>query len=152
MAESAARPPLRLVGRERTAPQPMTHPASPAEAIARENHAAATNQALDPRDPRWAFAMRTRSQLQGAVLTPERRERLIREAGTMNLRPFDANVIIALVQDGARRDESFDRLATSLSFVRRPTRRSTADYAWRWAIALMAALVANMLLIRWFIG
>lgn len=152
MAESAIGPLLRLVGQERADALLDKRPATPAEAVADENHSAATNPALDPRDPRWAFAMRTRSQLQGAVLTPERRERLIREASTMNLRPFDANVIIALVQDGARRNDSMDRLATSLSLVHSPERRSTVDYAWRWAVALMAALVANMFLIRWLIG
>ncbi len=145
MAESAAWPPLRLVG-DRPPAQP-----NPADLVAMENRLAAGNTELDPRDPRWAFAMRTRSQLQGMVLTPERREQLLREAKTMNLRPFDASVIIAIVQDGARRGDSNTRLATSLALVR-PAQRAAVDYGWRWALALISALIVNFFLINWFTG
>jgi len=56
-----------------------------------------------PTDPRWVLAVRTADQLEGAILRPEKRERLIRLARTMGLTPFDANLIIAIVQDQARR-------------------------------------------------
>lgn len=59
-------------------------------------------------DPRWVFAARVASQLEGGrsgVLRPERRERLMRTAKLLGLRAFDASLVIALVQDSARRGE-----------------------------------------------
>lgn len=59
-------------------------------------------------DPRWVFAARVASQLEGGragVLRPERRERLMRTAKMLGLRAFDASLVIALVQDSARRGE-----------------------------------------------
>ena len=54
-------------------------------------------------DPRWVLAVRTAELLQGDILTPERRERIIRMGRLFNLTPFDANMVIAIVQDQARR-------------------------------------------------
>lgn len=54
-------------------------------------------------DPRWVLAVRTAELLQGAILSPERRERIVRMARLFDLTPFDANMIIAIVQDQARR-------------------------------------------------
>jgi len=47
--------------------------------------------------------VRTAELLQGNILSPERRERIIRMARLFDLTPFDANMIIAIVQDQARR-------------------------------------------------
>ena len=54
-------------------------------------------------DPRWAMAVRTAEQLQGTVLSPERRQRLLEMGRILGLSPFDSNLIIAIVQDRARR-------------------------------------------------
>lgn len=54
-------------------------------------------------DPRWVLAVRTAELLQGNLLSPERRERIVRMARLFDLTPFDANMIIAIVQDQARR-------------------------------------------------
>lgn len=54
-------------------------------------------------DPRWVLAVRTAELLQGDILSPERRERIVRMARLFDLTPFDANMIIAIVQDQARR-------------------------------------------------
>ena len=54
-------------------------------------------------DPRWVLAVRTAECLQGNILSPERRERIIHMARMFDLTPFDANMIIAIVQDQARR-------------------------------------------------
>ncbi len=54
-------------------------------------------------DPRWVLAVRTAELLQGNILGPERRERIVRMAKLFDLTPFDANMIIAIVQDQARR-------------------------------------------------
>lgn len=56
-------------------------------------------------DPRWVLAARAASTLEGgraAILTPENRRRLMDLAARMGLRPFDASLVIAIVQDAAR--------------------------------------------------
>jgi hypothetical protein len=54
-------------------------------------------------DARWALAVRVSAALQpGGLLTPEDRRTLMRTAKEMHLRPFDTNLIIAIVQDAAR--------------------------------------------------
>ncbi|MBY0112142.1 MAG: hypothetical protein K2Y21_04930 [Phycisphaerales bacterium] len=56
-------------------------------------------------DARWVFAVRVRREVQGghaAIVTPESRKRLLRLANRLGLRDFDANLVIAIVQDDAR--------------------------------------------------
>jgi hypothetical protein len=70
--------------------------------VARANAASVTLSALDPR---WVLAVAVSREVQGgraAVLTPESRRRLIGAGGRLGLRPFDANLVIAIVQDAAR--------------------------------------------------
>ncbi len=105
-----SRPSLRLVrpGEEqptepKAAPRPA-HRAAAYEHIAGENRAAAATD-MDPTDPRWVLALRVAQSLEGAQLRPHKRERLLQLATHLGMRPFDANLIIALVQDRARRGE-----------------------------------------------
>lgn len=56
-----------------------------------------------PSDPRWVMAIRTASVMQGAILPPQNREKLIKLGKILNLSPFDTNLIIAIIQDQARR-------------------------------------------------
>ena len=56
-------------------------------------------------DARWVLAVRTAEWLQGgraAILTPEHRRRIVSLAARIGLRPFDASLIIAIVQDAVR--------------------------------------------------
>lgn len=56
-------------------------------------------------DARWALAVRTATLVEGGragLLTPENRRRVLESAKLMGLRPFDANLVIAIVQDAAR--------------------------------------------------
>src|ERR1051326_6620618 len=60
---------------------------------------------VDAADPRWGFAVRAASRLQGgaaAILAPEDRAILGDLARRLGLRAFDASLIIAIVQDAAR--------------------------------------------------
>lgn len=57
----------------------------------------------NPLDPRWMLAVRTTHQLEGSILSPEKREVLIREGVESGLTPFEANLVIAIVQEQARR-------------------------------------------------
>lgn len=100
------------------------------------------------------------------MLTPDRRRRLVRLATRVGLREFDANLIIAIVQDEARTGEAQprtgppglptdgiaarDAMARRIAMVR-PVRRRT--YASPWPVLVAAAIIAMvgvMLAIRWF--
>ncbi len=99
----APRRPLLRVDESRPAPKAVSaRDKSRSAEVAAENAAAAT---LSATDARWIFAVRVSEHLDGgkaAVLTPDRRQRLLRLATNIGLRPFDANLIIAIVQDEAR--------------------------------------------------
>jgi hypothetical protein len=75
------------------------------ERIARENRASAT-AAPKPNDPRLAMISETVHRLQGTILTPEDRSALLAFGRARGLRAFDSNLLIAMVQDRARRGET----------------------------------------------
>ncbi|MDX2115661.1 MAG: hypothetical protein SFZ24_08590 [Planctomycetota bacterium] len=77
-------------------------------AVETENRAAALLTSGDRavEDLRQIFALRAASTLEGgraAILRPERRRELVAGAAALGMRPFEANLIIAVVQDGVRR-------------------------------------------------
>jgi hypothetical protein len=148
-----------------------------ARAVARENRLAARGDAqppidsreIDPRDPRWVLAMQTQARLQGAMLPVERREELMRSGRRLGLRPFEANLVIAVMQDRARRGEQPATARPTLKFVpvadpgpspasfaertKAPSRSlASAIVLMRWfAAGALAAAVAT-LVIRWLTG
>jgi hypothetical protein len=81
---------------------------------------------MDAADPRWVLAVRTSQCLQGAILAPEQRDRLLILARLLGLTPFDANLIIAIVQDQARRGHAKEYCAAAgrnqLAMIPLPTR------------------------------
>ncbi len=130
-----------------------------ADRIASENRSAAT---LSDDDARSILALRVREQLQGgttAILTPERRSTLLTTATMLGLRPFDANLIIAIVQDAARRGEGVEHPQTDGRLKMVPPAGSRAVRAKRersFAIAIVASIVIAfvmlVLAIRWVLG
>ncbi len=153
MSSAAHNPHLRLVGTD----DPIAHAnwvrnRRARQEVTRANRAAAQNPTLEPTDPRWVLAVRAYSQLQGSALTPERRERVMRTARHLGVRPFDANVIVAIVQDQARRGEGLSGAAPTLELIKRPERVRSAGSAWmRWVAAIATAIAANALLIMWLL-
>lgn len=127
-------------------------------AVEAENRAASE---LSIEDARLIFAEEVGEQLQGgtvALLTPERRKRLISRAEGLGLRPFDANLIIAIMQDRARGGE-FDADARGdarLGLIRpadEMTSQTGPRAAWiRWLA--VGALTAGLfvLLVLWIVG
>ena len=88
--------PLRLVGRAEPTPGAIPGAIPGAQPPIGQPLTQAT-------DPRWVLAVRVAEALEGPILRPEKRERLLRLARVMGLRSFDANLVIAIVQDQARR-------------------------------------------------
>lgn len=54
-------------------------------------------------DPRWVLAISTAQMMQGSVLPPTKREALMSQGKSMGLSPFDCSLVLAIIQDRARR-------------------------------------------------
>ncbi|MEX0885707.1 MAG: hypothetical protein WD009_04630 [Phycisphaeraceae bacterium] len=84
-----------------------------------------------PGDPRWVLAARAADKLEGTLLRPEHRDRLIRLGRMLGLSPFDANLVIAIVQDQARRGHPPHHCAAAgrqqLQLIALPRRRTMLD-------------------------
>ncbi|MEQ8846006.1 MAG: hypothetical protein RIB58_14255 [Phycisphaerales bacterium] len=124
--------------------------------VARSNRQAAS---IDATDARWVFACRVAASIEGgraAILRPEARDRLLNQASALGLRAFDANLVIAIVQDSARCGQEPLGLGTAdrLPLVRPahvPTATSMPIMA-RVAIAAMVGVVLAAVLIRWVLS
>jgi hypothetical protein len=111
---------------------------------------------IDPRDPRWVLAMQTQARLQGAVLPPEKRDELMRSGRKLGLRPFESNLVIAIVQDRARSGRRARDAAPALALVHPPQdrlERNGSEVTWpKWFAALAGAAAVATLLMRWIGG
>ncbi len=97
-------------------------------------------------DPRWVLAVRTAEHLEGSLLTPENREKLIRLGRLLGLTLFDSNLIIAIVQDQARRGHAGDYCPTAghaqLSMVPTPkTIRLASIFPGRYTMTVAGMIV-----------
>lgn len=153
-------PLLRLVNDDvAPTPRPVSPSAAQTRSPAPASHTQTGDPILSPLDPRWVLAVRTVAVLDGgpaAILTPDRRRGLLRLAETMGLRPFDAAVIIALVQDAARRGEDplSTGLASSLASVHRPTkhRMDWADATLAILASILFAAALTLAAITWIVS
>jgi hypothetical protein len=140
-----AAPALRLVNAGVAFPQLRSRPSDASELVppsqlpTRRRHVARENVSaskLKGTDARWVFAVLVSKSLEGgraAILSPEKRERLVASAVSMGLRPFDAHLVIAIVQDCARcgHDRMCEETESRLSLIRPPEEvTSTQDGAW----------------------
>ena len=90
------------------------------------------------------------------MLAFEDRRTLLALAQRLGIRSFDANLIVAIVQDRARRGEPLESAAATIAIIPAPT-ASVTTRARRWFtnnIALIAAviilvMIADALLIGW---
>lgn len=120
---NSLRPPARLRLVSRDGDEVIDH----RREVARENHA---SRVVGPQDARWLLAERVQRSMEGgraAVLRPEARRRLVAGAVREGLRPFDANLVIAIVQDAAQRGEAIEATPSArLSLVPPPERAAIA--------------------------
>lgn len=85
------------------------HPPPPTPLHASVSAQTADLSPVSQSDPRWAFAVLVASRIEGgraAILRPEVRERLVCLGKKLGIRPFDAALTIAMVQDAARRGQA----------------------------------------------
>lgn len=119
--------------------------------VAVESRRAATAPAapatLAPGDPRWVLAIRTAELLQGSVLAPDDREQLLRTGRVLGLNPFQSNLVIAVVQDQARRGLGPAHGVRELAFI---PPAAAASHARPWRVAMVtAAVIAAESLVLW---
>lgn len=144
-------PRLRLVGGR---PIGEAAAAAPEDAVRRENRRAAFDPPMAADDPRWVLATRAWSQLEGSVLTPDRRERVLATARRLGVQPFEANVIIAVVQDRARRRGALAETLPTLALLGAAPEPPIAarTIALRGAALLLAGVALAALLALWIAG
>ena len=124
--------------------------------VARANRQAAT---IDAVDARWVFACRVATSIEGgraAILRPEARDRLLTQASRLGLRQFDANLIIAIVQDSARCGQEPLGLPTAerVPLVRPAHQAQPAalPIQARVAIAAVVGIVLAALMVQWVVS
>lgn len=87
---------------------PLRNARETARAVRRVESANRSASNLSPMDARRIFAARVAESIEGgkaALLPVERRQGLMRVARTLGIRTFDANLVIAIAQDAARRGQ-----------------------------------------------
>lgn len=146
------RSPLRV---QKRAPRPSE---DHQRAVIKENLSSA---AMSASDARWAFAVRVAASIEGGragILRPAVRQKLVQQATQLGLRPFDANLVIAIVQDSSRTFGSplSDQAADRLKLVRDPREARRHEQRWSpWVMSLAVSLIAIALawtVINWLRG
>ena len=148
----SSQPSLRLVFPEQG---PTLDQARASRAIEIENHRAARLAQENDHDVRRILAIKAGQALEGgraAILGPQHRRDLVRHGAKLGLRPFEANLIIAVVQDHARRGETPADAQPTLSIINRPAPAADTQAALRWYAAIASALAGTMFLIWWLLG
>ena len=122
--------------------------------VALENRLAADSRELLPDSPHLTLANQVASRLQGAMLAPEDRAVLVDEARRMGIREFDSHLVMAVVQDRARRGEGMDDLRGPLSMFTASPASSVSNHL-RIVIAAVGlglAIGTATLFVRWLTG
>jgi hypothetical protein len=73
----------------------------------------------------------------------------MRSARQMGMRDFDASMIIAIVQDQARRGVNLDGKSGALALLSPPDQERRSTTVLRWVAAIAGAVALNAMLIRW---
>ncbi len=134
-------------------PAALAHTPSDSAKVARENHISAR---LSYDDARWVLAVRINQALEGgqaARLAPEKRRAVTREAEKMGLTAFDANLLIAIVQDGVRSGEGGISPKTQgrLALVREA--QTPTPFEWPLVLAaVMMGLILAWAMIDWVVA
>ncbi len=80
----------------------------------------------------------------------------MRTASSLGVRPFDANLIIAIVQDRARRGETLAQAKDAIELVAKPDRlaedKTGWQWFWHWMFAISGGVLLGMVLIKWILG
>lgn len=146
-----------------TPPTARTHASPPPQddalaALAAQRGASPPTSDLAASDARWVFAVRVAHAIEPGpepLLLPERRRRLLAIAKALGLRPFDANLIIAIVQDAARSGDALNHSVEQRLGLIRPVERRGVSPASLALVAFASALAASAVVawaVAWVVG
>ncbi|MEK6703567.1 MAG: hypothetical protein AABZ53_15000 [Planctomycetota bacterium] len=142
---------LKLVASGEPGPTPDAT-AQDRQAVARANVESST---IDSVDARWTFAVRVAASLEGGrtgLLRPDRRRELVVKADELGLRAFDANLVIAIVQDAAREGRALSRQTQDrLAMVRPASESSGEPLAGPLLLAALTLALIGVLALRSFV-
>lgn len=125
--------------------------ADPLRSLSEQRKRAAPSADLAAADARWVFAVRVAYAIEPGPepsLPPDRRRRLVTIAKALGLRPFDANLIIAIVQDAARCGDPLGESVEERLGLIRPASRRGASWA-SLAIVVVASAATTAALVCW---
>lgn len=113
-----------------------------------------------PTDPRWVLAVATAQLMEGDVLPPLKRESLMQQGKSMGLSPFDCSLILAIIQDRARRGIPLDECPSvsekQLALIplppMRPFKSVLGEHPTRTLLIASGLLVLQVLLIWSWLG
>ncbi len=132
---------------------PTTEEVRARKAVEQENRRAAKLAYDESEDVRRVLAMKTAEVLEGgraAILAPQHRRQLVRQGERFGMRPFEANLVIAVVQDAARRGDTLESevVSRSLDVIPAPREGSSPwENRWMWArLWLASAALAGLML------
>lgn len=117
-----------------------------------------TDQPLQPDDPRWVLAIRASQALQGTILTLDHREKLVSLGKKLGLTAFDSNLILAVVQDQARRGNQPNQCPAAgepqLRMIPLPERERSSRMQKMANIGLAVVLLigVELLILHWLFG
>ena len=121
-----------------------------ARAIARENLASAHNgPSLE--DARSVVVSETLKRLQGSLLVPEDRRAVLELAQRLGMRTFDANLLVAMIQDRARRNDPTQATGTHTTHSRSTGMHGLTN-GWQWICALATGALFAALAAAWLLG
>lgn len=140
----------------RAVPVPTARCLTPTGDVRRAN---IESSVLSEQDARLILARRTEELLEGgpaARLSPERRERIAGLATKLGLRPFDASLIIAVVQDGARRQEGVADAPTQGRLAMVGHAGAPRENDRTWVVSLIVGMIVGAavcsMLVKWIGG
>lgn len=147
-------PPLRLVcgEREPTWRTSVAFSSNEAREVAKEN---LLSSDLTADDAHLLFAARVGDALEGgraAILSPIRRRELVAAAVASGLRPFDANLVIAIVQEAAREGSNQSTLDRRLAILQKSPRSSRETHVALLLAITLAAMAIFFVLRLWLLS
>ncbi len=119
--------------------------------LAQQAKRAAPSADLSAADARWVFAVRVAYAIEPGpepALPSDRRRRLLVVAKALGLRPFDANLIIAIVQDAARSGDPLGSSVEERLGLIRPAHKRGASWA-SLALVVIASAASTAALVSW---
>lgn len=115
---------------------------------------------LQPLDARWVMALDVWNTIEGgraAMIAPSKRRELIAAGVARGMREFDANLVIAIVQDAARRgemppiDPAGSVISASLAMLK-PARKPLSRRLVALAGTVLLALSFFAILVAWLLS